>query len=99
MSMNTHTYPDQRITNSNIAGDGALLNAKQAAQYLNLSESFIRKATAKNVLPYVKIGTRVLFRQSDLDAWIQMRSIPMKDEFSSRAEALAATVMLGRRKP
>ena len=53
------------------ADRSALLNAKEAAEYLKLSYYTLEKwRTRKQGLPYVKIGTRVFYRQSDLDNWL-----------------------------
>jgi excisionase family DNA binding protein len=47
-----------------------LINVNEAAQMLNLSKSYIyREAHAGNI-PHAKIGSRILFRIVDLDAWI-----------------------------
>jgi excisionase family DNA binding protein len=73
--------------------DGALLNAEQAAKYLNLSESYIRKATARNALPFVKIGTRVLFKRDALNEWIDSHTVATNAEVSERAGTIAATAL------
>ena len=73
---------------------GALLNAQQAAKYLNLSESYIRKATARNALPFIKIGTRVLFKKDALNEWIDRHAVAPNSEVSQRAEGIAATALL-----
>ena len=71
-----------------------LLDCAQAAHYLNLSESYIRKAVASNKIPYVRIGTRTLFRRSDLDEWISERIVRTNDDIHSRAQSLTASTML-----
>lgn len=50
-----------------------LLNTKQAAQYLSVSEAFLeRDRWAGARIPFIKIGSRaVRYRQSDLDNHIQ----------------------------
>ncbi|HEY3876471.1 MAG TPA: helix-turn-helix domain-containing protein [Candidatus Kapabacteria bacterium] len=75
----------------------ALLNAEQAAQYLNLSESFIRKAVGRNGIPFVRIGTRTLFRRSDLDTWVASHIVPTADAVSDQASHIAATLHSRRR--
>lgn len=47
-----------------------LLSADKAAQRLGLSEEFVRRAARDRQLASVKFGSRVLFRQEDLDAYI-----------------------------
>lgn len=50
-----------------------LLNTKEAAQYLSVSEAFLeRDRWAGARIPFIKIGSRaVRYRQSDLDNHIQ----------------------------
>ena len=78
-----------------ISKDG-LLNAEQAASYLNISESFIRKAVAGRRIPFVSIGTRKLFRRSDLDEWVGARVVRTDEEIYSQAQTIAATAKLRR---
>ena len=88
-----------RIGSSLIAPTEGLLNAEQVAQYLNVSQSYIRKAVARNTIPFVRIGTRTLFRRSDLDTWVAEHIVPTQYNVQDRAKTLAATAMLreGRR--
>ena len=79
------------------AGPG-LFDCAEAAKYLNLSQSYIRKAVAGNRIPFVRIGTRTLFRRADLDSWIAEHLVPTNSDIRSRAASLAASVMLGPRK-
>ena len=51
-----------------------LLTTKQAADYLGLenhSTLYAWKFHKRYHLPYVKIGSKVMYRQSDLDAFIE----------------------------
>ena len=73
---------------------GALMDCAQAAHYLNLSESYLRKAVAGNRIPYVRIGTRVLFKRDALNAWIDFHAVATNAEISQRAEGIAATALL-----
>ncbi len=53
-----------------------LMNYKQAAQYLSLSESYLRQLKSQGTLPYVLIGSRsIRFRRSSLDQWAQEREV------------------------
>ncbi|MFI5201566.1 MAG: helix-turn-helix domain-containing protein, partial [Candidatus Kapaibacterium sp.] len=73
---------------------GALLNAEQAAHFLGLSVSYLRKAVAGNRVPYIRIGTRVLFKRAALEAWIDSHSVATTSEVSQRAEGIAASALL-----
>lgn len=51
------------------------ISAKAAADYVGLSESTLAKLRLKGNGPiYCKLGRRVVYRRSDLDAWLQSRS-------------------------
>lgn len=73
-----------------------LFDCPQAACYLNLSESYIRKAVAANRIPYVRIGSRTLFRKSDLDEWIASQLVPTESQNRESASRIAATIRLQR---
>lgn len=47
-----------------------VLDVNGAAQYLSVSPDYIRKLRALEKLPCVKLGSRVLFRIKDLDAYV-----------------------------
>lgn len=51
-----------------------LLTTKQLADYLGLSESFVRKSVHARAIPFVKVGAAVRFRRSDVDAWLNDNS-------------------------
>ncbi len=90
---NPSIIPDSS-TDSSTVSNGGLLSAEQAAQYLNLSESFVRKAVAGKRIPFVRIGTRTLFRRADLEWWISEHVVTTNSEIHGRAESRAASAML-----
>lgn len=49
---------------------GALKNTKQAADYLGISNRTVWGLANSGKLPTVRIGSRVLFRPADLDAFV-----------------------------
>ncbi|MEZ9628576.1 helix-turn-helix domain-containing protein [Vibrio breoganii] len=57
--------------------NSSLLNRKQAAQYLGLAEGTLAvwASTARYQLPFVKVGRKVFYRQSDLDVFIESNII------------------------
>lgn len=51
------------------------LNEQEAANYLNVSLSGLRKWRTRRVGPrYCRFGRLIRYRQSDLDAWVDARS-------------------------
>jgi excisionase family DNA binding protein len=64
-----------RDTSSGLFFDN-LLSYKEAARYLCVSESFLRKLKAKGVVPYVTLGKRgVRFNLKSLQTWVQEREV------------------------
>ena len=51
-----------------------LLSTSEAAQYVGLSRSYLEKKRLTGGGPrYAKLGTRVVYDLSDLDAWVNAR--------------------------
>ena len=47
------------------------LTLNEAAQYLDISKSYLYKLTCKNAIPHFKpTGKRIYFSKSELDTWI-----------------------------
>jgi excisionase family DNA binding protein len=56
--------------------ENQLLSYKQAAQYLSVSEAYLRKLKARGEIPYVLVGDRaVRFRVSSLNQWVEKREV------------------------
>jgi excisionase family DNA binding protein len=52
-----------------------LLSVDETASLLGLKKSTIYKMTClKNSIPFLKLGTRVLFRPSELESWLSAHS-------------------------
>ena len=65
-----------------------LLNAADVANLLNLSTSTLAKMRLSGNTPkYIKMGRRVAYRQSDLDAWIEAQSFQSTSEYSDQDAA------------
>ncbi len=54
--------------------DTQLLNARQVANYLQLSVLTIYDWAQKGKLPAIKVGRNWRFRRSDLQAWLDRNS-------------------------
>ncbi len=51
------------------------LAIRDAAAYLRVSVSFIRKLVRHRRIPFARLGTKALrFRRSDLDRWVEAHS-------------------------
>jgi excisionase family DNA binding protein len=53
-----------------------LLDADEAAWYLNTSTRWVRSAWSARKLPAVKVGRCVRFRVEDLDAFVAAQRVP-----------------------
>jgi excisionase family DNA binding protein len=49
------------------------LDAREAASYLRVSVSWIRKATRRGEVPSFRIGARVVYDRGDLDLYVEER--------------------------
>lgn len=61
----THTHTHPRSLNQKLH-----LSAKESAQYLGISERSVRDRAYSRDIPSFKMGRRLLFRRSDLDAYV-----------------------------
>lgn len=48
-----------------------LLTIKQAMEFLNVTQTWLRTRIFKKEIPYVKVGRLVRFRQVDLEEYVQ----------------------------
>jgi excisionase family DNA binding protein len=53
----------------------ALMKAQEAADYLSMSEEWIRQRGRDGTLPTVKLGRATRFRRSDLDEWLDSQAV------------------------
>lgn len=47
-----------------------LYSKAEAANYLKIPEATIYQLTSKRLIPFSKVGRRLVFRQEDLDKWL-----------------------------
>ena len=53
-----------------------VMNAKEVAHYLNMSESWVRQEKM-NGLPHFYLGNKLLFNKEDIDSWRLSRTSNM----------------------
>ena len=53
-----------------------LLDERQTAEFLNVSPGTLSvwRSTGRYHLPFVKVGRKVRYRRSDLEAWLESRA-------------------------
>jgi len=54
-----------------------LLNEQQAGAYIGISPGTLSvwRSVNRYGIPYIKVGHRVRYRKSDLDAWLESRTV------------------------
>lgn len=67
-----------------------LLTAAEAARYLGYSEGTVRNKASAGDLPYVKLGTALRFRLSELEAWVAEQDAAAKKGAAANAGGRAA---------
>lgn len=73
------TLAEKRVLEQleNVAVPDRVLNVKETAEYLGISEKLVYQLCSEKVLPHIQAGglsstkPRILFRQSTLDRWLQ----------------------------
>lgn len=66
--MASNNNPDVRIT-------PALLDTRGAAAYLGTTARHVQRLWTERRIPAVKVGRKVRFRVTDLDAWIAAHTV------------------------
>lgn len=70
------TSPGSQTTRSNLTDASVYLRPHEAATYLRLSKSTLAKwRLSGEGPPYCKVGRAVVYRRSDLDAWLGARQL------------------------
>ena len=65
---------------ANVSTESALLNEEQAAKYLGgVSLKHLYNLRTKAGLPYVRVGSRVMYRAESLLRWIADREVSVQD--------------------
>jgi excisionase family DNA binding protein len=74
--MNLKTSGSEDIARTQQFFDTQLFSYKQAARFLAVSESHLRKLKAKGKIPYVPMGNRgIRFSVKSLNEWVERREI------------------------
>lgn len=64
----------------------AILNIKEASQFLNLAIPTVYGLTSRKEIPYFKRGKKLYFKESDLVKWIESGRHKTKAEIETDAE-------------
>jgi excisionase family DNA binding protein len=67
-----------------------VFNKKEAARYLRISTETLDRYKDSGRLGYTRIGKRIVFRQFELDQFLENLTIPAKDPPTLREMQIAA---------
>lgn len=65
----------------------AVLNFKEACQYLSCSKSYLYKMTSTNKIPHSKRGKRLFFEKDTLKKWLLAINVKTEDELMFEADS------------
>jgi len=52
-----------------------LLTREQVMRYLQIGHSTLSKLMRRKTFPYIKLERKVLFKKSDIDAWLESKIV------------------------
>jgi len=52
-----------------------ILSKEQTTKYLKISRGSLLRLMQSRDIPYFKLGRRVLFRKTDIDAWLETKRV------------------------
>lgn len=63
------------------------LTAPQAADYIGVSNNYLYKLTAGHKVPfYNPTGRKLLFKRTELDAWVEAARVPTDNELGTHIQ-------------
>ena len=51
------------------------MNTEETANYLKISMATLYKMIQRNEIPYVRLGSRILFRKNTIDAFLKSKEV------------------------
>jgi excisionase family DNA binding protein len=75
---------EERLASEN---NTTLLNIQEAAALLNLAVTTIYEKTSERSIPYYKHGKKIMFKKSELLAWVESRRVKTIREIRQEASA------------
>lgn len=82
---------EDKVTSEN---QSTLINIQEAAALLNLAVNTIYEKTSEKLIPHYKHGKKIMFKKSELLAWVESRRVKTIHEI--RKEAVSQTLKVRR---
>lgn len=76
------TLKEERLASENNTN---LLNIQEAAALLNLAVNTIYEKTSEKLIPHYKHGKKIMFKKSELLAWVESRKVKTIREIRQEA--------------
>jgi excisionase family DNA binding protein len=73
---------EEKTTRDRPIRPSGLMTVPEAAEYLGVSRHTIYEWKAMRILAHVKLGRKLMFRQRDLDEFIERCWVPAKDGYA-----------------
>ena len=68
--------------------ESTLINIQEAAALLNLAVATIYEKTSEKLIPHYKHGKKIMFKKSELLAWVESRRVKTIHEIRKEASSL-----------
>jgi excisionase family DNA binding protein len=73
---------EEKVINEN---QSTLINIQEAAALLNLAVNTIYEKTSEKLIPHYKHGKKIMFKKSELLAWVESRRVKTIHEIRREA--------------
>lgn len=81
----------ERIERLMLLNTKSVLDTREAALMLNISESRVRHLVSERNIPHYKQGRTTYFKKSEIEEWQLRQRIPTNDEMRKKAVTYAVT--------
>jgi excisionase family DNA binding protein len=78
----TEILSEGKIVSEN---ESTLINIQEAAALLNLAVTTIYEKTSEKIIPHYKHGKKIMFKKSELLAWVESRRVKTIHEIRKEA--------------
>ena len=68
-----------------------MMNTKELAEFLSLSEDHIRRLVSQRSIPFVRMGRAVRYDPCDIEKWLSTKRVYTKKEINEIATTYVAT--------
>jgi len=64
--------------------DDAIFDTVTIAEYLGVSDQWVRDRVKHKQIPYLKVGKFLKFRRKDIDRWLDTLKVPVVNPYSGK---------------